>query len=526
MSVNDIIMGIRLVSGLPTYFGGPLTITESRLILRRRLERREEDFLDFMRRSVLANPASPYIPLFRQAGCEPGDLERLVRRDGLEGALQALFRAGIYLTADEYKGRRAVVRGNFSRTINPMQLRNPLMVPHYLATTSGSRGEATHVPLDIACIRDRAVNVYLALAARGGVRWHNAVWMIPGIGPVLWYSSWARPVARWFWPIPMEARNLPSRYRWSARLVVWTSRLAGTSIPSPEPVSPDSPLPIARWMAKTIGDGKVPHVWGYPSSALRLCREALNAGVHLAGSQFTLTGEPVTEACLSAIRRVGAEAVPDYGSADSGGSVGQGCLSPGAPDDIHIFSDLNALIQADGPPFPPRALLLTSIRPTAPFVFLNVSMGDVARMSERRCGCPMEKLGWPSHIQEIRSFEKLTIGGMTFLDADIIRILEEILPRKFGGGPSEYQLVEESMTDGPPRLRLLIHPSVPAVDPVAVSETFWDALGTGSATRRLMALQLKRGGFLDVERQPPLATFTGKILHVRAGTGVSPGGFR
>jgi hypothetical protein len=35
----------------------------------------------------------------------------LVRRDGLEDALRALYRAGVYLTVDEFKGRRPIVRG-------------------------------------------------------------------------------------------------------------------------------------------------------------------------------------------------------------------------------------------------------------------------------------------------------------------------------------------------------------------------------------------------------------------------------
>jgi hypothetical protein len=130
----------------------------------------------------------------------------------------------------------------------------------------------------------------------------------------------------------------------------------------------------------------------------------------------------------------------------------------------------------------------------------------------------METLGWRTHLHTIRSFEKLTAGGMTFADVDIIRVLEEILPRRFGGGPSDYQLIEESTNDGQPRLRLLVHPSVAVIDPAAVSEVFLDALGAGSATGLVMALQLKQAGFLRVERKAPLATASGKILHLRVGS--------
>jgi hypothetical protein len=54
-----------------------------------------------------------------------------------------------------------------------------------------------------------------------------------------------------------------------------------------------SPLAIARWMAQTLRSGQVPHLWAYPSSAVRLSRAALDVGIDLRGAQFTITGEPV-----------------------------------------------------------------------------------------------------------------------------------------------------------------------------------------------------------------------------------------
>ncbi len=398
------------------------------------------------------------------------------------------------------------------------------MVPHFWANTSGSRGEATPIPLDLACIRDRAVNMFLALASRGGERWRNAVWGMPSIGPLLWYSACGSPASRWFMTLDPAAGGLHPRYRWSVRTIAWMGRLAGVPMPFPEHVPLDAPVPIARWMARTIGAGGVPHLWASTSAAVSLCRSAGEAGIDLAGSRLTITGEPVTDARLAAIRRAGVEAMPDYGSADSGGSVGCGCLSPEAPDDIHVFSDLNALIQVDARPFPKGALLLSSIRPTVPFVFLNVSMGDCAALTHRRCGCPVEKLGWQTHLHTIRSYEKLTAGGMTFVDADVVHILEEVLPRRFGGGPTDYQLVEEMAKDSQPRLRLLVHPSVPITDPAAVSDHFLEALGEGSGTRRVMALQWRRAGFLRVERNAPFATRSGKILHMWAESNTLRGG--
>jgi hypothetical protein len=34
-----------------------------------------------------------------------------------------------------------------------------------------------------------------------------------------------------------------------------------------------------------------------------------------------------------------------------------------------------------------------------------------------------------------------------FLDTDLIHVLEEVLPNRFGGGPTDSQVVEEDRTD-------------------------------------------------------------------------------
>ncbi|MFH1278449.1 MAG: hypothetical protein ABIK65_08730 [Candidatus Eisenbacteria bacterium] len=511
-------MTLRLLLRLPAFLRDPLTLPEARTILRHRLERREADFLDLARRAIYENRASPYRSLLELARCEYGDLERLVRCEGVEGALRGLFREGVYLTVDEFKGRRPVVRGGTVIVADPARLRNPLSTPHLWATTSGSRGAPTRIQLDLASVRDRAVNMCLALDARGGARWRNAVWSTRGVAPLLWYSGSGTPVARWFLQIDPKTLGPGSPFLWCARLVTWTSRLAGVSLPAPEHAPVDAPIRIVRWMEETLREGEVPHLWGSPSSVVRLCRAAEGTGANLAGARFTITGEPVTEARLAAVRRIHGDAVPDYGSADSGGSVGYGCLSPEAPDEIHLFGDLNAVIQADAPPFPGGALLVSSLRSTAPFVFLNVSMGDRATITERRCGCPLEILGWSTHLHTIRSYEKLTAGGVTFEDTDVIRILEETLPRRFGGGPTDYQLVEEETDDGQPRLRLLVHPSIGPVDATAVADAFLDAIGAGSGTGRDMARQWRKAGYLSVEREAPRPAASGKILHLIAGS--------
>jgi hypothetical protein len=145
---------------------------------------------------------------------------------------------------------------------------------------------------------------------------------------------------------------------------------------------------------------------------------------------------------------------------------------------------------------------------------LNVSLGDQAVLEDRNCGCALEPLGWMTHLRDVRSYEKLTAAGMTFLDADVLRVLEEVLPARFGGASSDYQLLEDEAEDGRPRLRLLVSPAVGPVDRDSVADAFLTALGRGSGIERVMGLAWREAGFLSVEQRPPERTPAGKILHL------------
>jgi len=272
-------------------------------------------------------------------------------------------------------------------------------------------------------------------------------------------------------------------------------------------------------MAEVLRSGDTPHVHTFVSSAVRLCQAAADAGLNLHGAQFSVCGEPITSTRLAEIRRVHAEAVPQYGTAETS-TIGFGCLSAAAPDELHLLDDMHAMIQPEGAisdrDLPSNGLLVTSLRATAPLMLLNVSLGDQAVVSRRACGCPLEELGWATHLHGIRSYEKLTAGGMTFLDTDLIRVLEEVLPARFGGGSTDYQLEETEAADGRPRLRLLVNPSLGVLDDRAVTETFLAAIAPGTGAERVMGLVWRDAGFLEVERLPPRSTSTGKILHLSA----------
>jgi hypothetical protein len=160
---------------------------------------------------------------------------------------------------------------------------------------------------------------------------------------------------------------------------------------------------------------------------------------------------------------------------------------------------------------PANALLLTSLRPTFAFVVLNVSPGDVAEIFDRTCGCPLDRDGWRRHLRSLRSVKKLSAGGVTLLDSDLVPALEQTLPEAFGGGPTDYQLVEGQGSDGLAQLCLVIHPRVGPLDPAAARDLLLAEVGRASGAALVASMHWRDSGMVRVERRAPFSTRTGKI---------------
>lgn len=521
LSLEDLRLGIRFLRRLPGFLRRPWALDEARAAVAWRLEHRGARFLTLMHRAVYENPGSPYRPLLAHAGCAYGDLARLVEREGVEGALRALVREGVYLSLEELKGRRPVQRGSLLVEAGPARLRNPGVPGHLALRSGGGRGTAVPMVVDLDFMRETNAGHRCTLAARGGESWAHAVWDVPGgaaLIRVLRLAGTGAPPIRWFSPIDPAAEDLHARYRWAARALRLGSLAARIPLPAPVHVPLAAPLPIVRWATDVRRAGRVPHVVTTVSAALRLAEAARVAGGSLGGVELTISGEPITAARMDTIERAGARPVASYGSSDTGTAMAHGCLSPRWPDDMHLLTDLFAVVQPeDAAPIaglPPTALLFTSLGAAAPLVLLNVALGDQAAMVDRACGCPIERIGWTRHLHTVRSFEKLTVGGMSLLDADLIGILDEMLPARFGGGPTHYQVLEDQDADGQPRLRLLVDPAVGPLDADAVAETFLAAISRGSGIERITALTWRAGGFLTIERRAPESRRGDKILHL------------
>jgi hypothetical protein len=144
-------------------------------------------------------------------------------------------------------------------------------------------------------------------------------------------------------------------------------------------------------------------------------------------------------------------------------------------------------------------------------MMLNVESDDYGVVEERDCGCPIGELGLRLHLHAIRSYEKLTSEGMNFVGTELLALVEEILPGRFGGGPADYQLVEQEV-DGLPKVSVVVSPRIGPVDDTAVASTVLEALGSGPGYRDMMARLWRDGDTLRVERREPHQTGQAKIL--------------
>lgn len=115
----------------------------------------------------------------------------------------------------------------------------------------------------------------------------------------------------------------------------------------------------------------------------------------------------------------------------------------------------------------------------------------------------------------IRSFDKLTGVGMTFVGADLHEVLEGILPERFGGTAVDYQIVERQDARGLPRYHLLASPEIGPIDERRLCETFLEELGKRWSAYRWMGEVWSRAGVLEVRRERPLTTGGGKALPFR-----------
>ncbi len=496
----------RFVVGLPGFLRQQtITVDEAKAAVGRDLAARDANFLTIVRRGIFGHARSPYLPLLKLAGCEFGDIESAVRRKGLEASLEDLRNAGVYFTFEEYKGRRPVVRGGVTLDVDEHDFDSPLTREALEGRTGGSTGASARVSTDLDDIEAQVPILMLVRWGHGLLGIPSALWKgAPpdpvGLGIYLRAARWRGQPVRWFTPVTREMHRPALRFRLATEYVLAVSRLCGVPCPRPEPLPLAEAVVLARWAADAIRTHGGCEIVCTVSLAVRICTAAREEGIDLSGAAFYGGGEPLTEAKNTAIASVGARFVSLYISEDAG-PMGIQCGTPCEVGDHHLLDHGITLIQH------PREVLdsgvevdafyFTSLRPLASKILLNVESDDYGIVEERACGCPFGELGFRRHVRRIRSFGKLTGEGVTLVGTEMVRILEEVLPRRFGGSPQDFQLVEEEDdATGFTRLALLVHPRLEIARQQDVIDAMLGALTESSISADLGADVLAAGRHL------------------------------
>lgn len=519
---SELVGLVRLAGGLRSFLRRPIDPRRARSMVLESMAQRQGRFLRKIDSAVFGRPASPYAALLRHAGCEPGDLRALVQREGVEGTLERLLRAGVYVTWEELKGRRPATRGSRTFHFRETDFDNPLIATHYRTSSSGSSGAPVRTRIDLTDFAEAAADWAVWFDAHYWMDRPLVFWTPRHVGMANRYlrcAKFGKPYERWF----ASSTRAPWPDRLRSELVHGLARLAG-GFSRPEPVGVDEIGRVSDYLLAELSRGRRPLVNTTPSLAAKLSLRAVARGESLAGVTFLFGAEPVTPARRRAVEAAGATGAATYGSSE-GGWIGAQFPDDPSVDGVHLFLDAFAAVakpsaEPEIEPNAPRPILLTGLRPAGPKVLLNAEIGDSAVLERDAGDGAAAALGYDVRLHTIRSFRKVTAWGVTLARADLEPILEEALPRRFGGTFADYQLVEQETSDGLSRLRLRVSPEVGEIDDDAVRREFLRQAERLKSYYGFMGEILSKAKALEVERRRPIVSPNGKASTVVTGRGV------
>lgn len=517
-SLSQLAILARLVRDVGPFLRQPLPDGEARRRAEEGLENRATSFLHVLEHAVFGVRSSPYRWLMETAGIRLPDLVPAVRDGGVEATLADLHAAGVFVTLDEFKGRRPMVRNGRTRETRSHDFDNPLSTAHLPASTGGSRSRGTRVFVDLAHYERDAVYDRLFLEAfdlldRPWGAWRPLPPYGAGLKSMMSHAKMGHRPGRWFAQNGLRFAPGAWKHAVMTRLIFATARLAGRPLPRPDRVPLGEAWRVAEWLAACREAGTPAWLNTNAASGVRVAMGALDRDLDISGTLFRLGGEPLTPGKVEVIEAAGARAVCHYSMGEVG-RVGLACAAPDALDEVHVLTDKIALIQRE------RALesgervpvnLYTTLLSTTPKLMLNVESDDHGVVTRRRCGCLLDRLGYDLHLHGVRSWEKLTSEGMNFLGADLVRLVDEVLPARFGGRPTDYQFVEEEER-GLPRVFLVVSRRVGDLEERAVRDAVLAFLDSAPGPSGHYGDRWREADTLRVRREEPRATRAAKVL--------------
>ncbi len=513
-------MFLRFPFSLRRFLRRRLTLDDAWRLAKDRMENREKNFLRLIERAVFAYPCSPYLALLKMAGCEFGDLRSLVGQKGLEGALRELRKAGVYVTYEEIKGRKPIVRNQFRLDVSPRDFNNPLARRDFESHTSGSTGLAQTVSQNLDSIGDEAVFRMLALHSYDLLGAPLVLWgpFLPSSASFRAILMWAHmgdSVRKWFAPNGWGDSKFWYKYDPATLYMIACFRLFGHRAPFPQIVRLDSAEIVARYLHEMCKRNQACIFHTSMSRALRVCLAAREENLDLTRCVVWGGAEPATQAKIEQIRSVSRRFLSSYAMTEAG-NIGYSCNNASDPTDVHLKSDALALfafpyeIENIGMTVP--AFNITTLTDSSSKLLMNVQMDDYGIVEEQACGCELERYGYTTHIRDIRSYSKLVGEGVTLIGNEISQALEKVLPERFGGSYLDYQLLEQEDSNGFTRLYLAIHPRIKIPDEQKVLDELHKALSSSSPMGDGVHTIWKQAHTIQIKRQEPILTESGKFL--------------
>ncbi|HTR34298.1 MAG TPA: hypothetical protein VMH80_00250 [Bryobacteraceae bacterium] len=508
----------RTVRGVRAFLGSPPPADPEKLV-RSQLENRESAFLNTLKEVVFANPEHPYHRMFQLAGCTQEDLARLVKRAGLESALEQVRAAGVYLSQDEFKGEARIVRGGREIPASFGSFANPLAGGTIRMWNSGSRGKPVPTNRSPAFLRDNEALHDIA-TREFGLQDHAQIVIRPTLPSVLGLQTCAfgarqgHRMERWYAP------GTGGSYLPATAFLVWLARRSGCPVPYPQYLRDNDFSEAAECVARLRRDGIPCTVSGPVSPAVRLAAAALDRKLDIRGTLFLVSGETLTDAKRAVIEGAGGEPFARYGIAEMG-FIGHACRDMREGDCAHLYSNAIAAITYRRPApltdVEVNSLLFTTLLPTAPVVFINFEANDSGVLERAACDCTFSRIGLTTRIRDISSFGKLTGHGMTLVGTELVRLMEVVLPARIGGRPGDYQLVEREGA-AQTTIELRVSPRVNGASPEKVRDCFISEIRRfygGTLAGRVW----QQAEALHVVILEPSATATGKVnpLHLLGG---------
>jgi hypothetical protein len=516
---SEFLAFVGFLAGLPRFVRRRMTVAEALAIVEDRLQNRERNFLHVVEHGIFANPRSPYKALLAGAGCTLPDLRELVQREGLEGTLLQLRNAGVYVSFEEFKGVTPIVRGSHTINAVPSDFDNPTASRYYAASTGGSTGVGRRVRLDLKHLEAQLPGRIMVRHVQDITGVPAASWgdLPPGggLGGVMMQAAAGENATHWLTPRLTASDGVPLRFRTATYAAVTVARLAGASVSYPGRLPFDRAVELARWARDQVRTHGRCTVHASVSRVLRIAVAATEEGIDLNGVVLRGGGEPPTPAKVAQITATGATFHSSYAFSEIG-TVGSSCLNATGPNDQHFMRDHLAMIQAMRPvpgfDLEVPAFCFTSLLPSAPKILFNTESDDYGTVDTQPCGCRWEELGFPEHLREIRSFRKLTGEGVTLVGSDMERILDTLLPARYGGSALDYQFAEVEDESGFTRLVLRVAPAIALGDEAEAIDFVLQALDGANAGGALAQSTWREAGTLRIRREAPSMTGRGKLL--------------